>query len=408
MLVVKLLENSQTFIGVLATIVILCVVTGSGNFLHTILKGIADPTRNKIQNFKNELNLRANSLREGQLYKKFQNLLSEISNTATYSSHLKNSANEYRVLYEVSVNELTNKFNSELAKLYNTIDGVQDSKEQTFAPLFVFGYCIIVFICDEIVFWLPGLLPLVVSVLAVFTILSVFFLFFLWRKFHAEFCPKSNAKVANYTSETAIQITYKNACFTFLCKTLLPFTILTACLWIVSFITPIPINVVRILILIGISLPLCHLGDTHTLKRKSLGKHSHSFLLWHFSMIFVLSICFSIILFIPADFFQAIRIPYSDKLWEIQFSIIIFSILFGMVIPFWVPYHCYAQIEQHAEIRFYESRDQMNSEIEDLEGYMRGYIRDLETLIFMDDDLDYESVNGADCCFEVMDIRDEL
>lgn len=352
---VNLLGNSQTLIGVLATIVILCVVTGSGNFLHTILKGVSDPAREKIHRFRDELKSLANSLRGGNSHTKLQNLFSEITNNRQYSSCLKNTSDGYKVMYDISVNEWTNRFNTELVRLDSELDNhiksVQDSKEQTFAPLYVFGYCIIVFSCDVIVSWIPKLLPFIVSMLAIFTILSIFFLFYMWRKFHAEFCPASKSKTANYISETAIIIHYKKACLTFLCSALLPFATLIVCLWVIdSYIGFIPVIAVRVIIIIGILFPLCLLGEFHIHKRKSLGKHSHSFLLWHFIFIISLSVCCSLILlFLPPAFLYAARIPYSHNLWEIQASVIIFPIFFGMIIPFWVPYHCYVRIDQYAE-----------------------------------------------------------
>lgn len=50
----------------------------------------------------------------------------------------------------------------------------------------------------------------------------------------------------------------------------------------------------------------------------------------------------------------------------------------------------------------------MNRDIKSWEGKIRYYIQDLKSLIELDDDLDYESVNGADCCIEAMKIRDDI
>lgn len=51
----ELLGGSQTFIGVLATIVVLCVVAESGNFIYKIFGEIIAGTKKEIENLKTHL-----------------------------------------------------------------------------------------------------------------------------------------------------------------------------------------------------------------------------------------------------------------------------------------------------------------------------------------------------------------
>lgn len=411
---VHLLDNSQTFIGVLATVVILCVVTGSGNFLHTILKSIVEPSKQKIDNFQSELNRLPQSLRERPIYTRLSKLQSEISNSEIYTDRLKNVANQHRVMCDVSIDVLTNKFNGTiLVPFDNLVSGIHNSKEQTFGPLYVFGYCIIVFLCDEFASWQMFSLPIILSFLAIFTLLSILFLSGMWYKFNSEFCASSRSTTTIPPQDTTPpKFRVTKSVYTFYEKVLFPFIILIAILYLVET-NGLHIHVygVRILVLASIVTPFCILGHKHIFIRKSLGKHSHSFLLGHFCLICTLSMIYTLMLILPFDFLLSAKVPYSDRLWEIQATVIVFTILFGLILPFWIPYHCHLYIDRKVDSHFNKSKEVMSKEINNIEFSIECYIEDLEYLILIDDEINYcsDSVLGADCCtISMSSIKDDM
>lgn len=414
---VHLLGNSQTFIGVIATVVILCVVTGAGNFLHTILKSILEPSKQKIENFRSELNRLSLSLRERPIYTRFSKLQSDISdkNKSELDDEdpLINAANQHRVMCDVSIDEFTNKFNGMLLVPFdNLVSGIHNSREQTFGPLYVFGYCIIVFLCDEIASWQMFSLPIVVSFLTIFTLLSILFLSGMWYKFNSEFCSSRNTTTIPPQDTTPPKFSATKSVYTFYDKALFPFILLIAILYLVeTYVLHIHVYGVRVLVLASIVTPFCILGHKHIFIRKSLGKHSHSFLLGHFCLICALSMMYTLLLILPFDFLLSAKVPYSDRLWEIQATIIVFTILFGLILPFWIPYHCHLYIDRQVDSHFNRSKEVMSTEIQNIELSIENYISDLEYLILIDDEIDYysDSVLGADCCtISMSSIKDDI
>lgn len=401
---IQLLGNSQTFIGVLATIVVLCVVTGSSNFLYNILESYAKPTRENIKNFKGELEKQTSLLIKADSHKKFLNFIKSINDNPIHSSSLNDIANQYKVLHKISLNEFTGRYNGTyLVPFENRSNDICNSREQTFAPLFVFAYCILVFIFDGIVSWFPSTLSQILSVIAIFTLLSTFFLIGIWFKFYSEFYSVSSHKDEKDRHTEPIRISKTTIIKTFFLKALFPTVFTVICLWIIdSVIIHIHTLIIRTLIGISIVLPLCVLGWKHIKIRTSFGKYSHSFLLWHFGCVLVLSVSYTILLFLPFDYLISAKIPYSDKQWEIQCAIIAFIIIFGLILPFAIPYHCYKNIYDHSIVVYKSSWDSMSIESKTIESNIEDYIRDLREWIDLEKEIDYEQFSGLDCCFEIM------
>ena len=399
---ITLLGNSQTFIGVLATIVVLCVVTSSGNFLYDILKGIAKPVTYKIKKFKKELKTHSASLKENEVHKEFLEVLEIIKNNKTYTNDLQHIANQYGVLYDININEFTNRFNGTfLVPLETNIERIKQSKEQTFAPLFVFGYCIFVFICDEIVSWFPSWHSHILSIVAIFTILSILFLSGIWYKFHCEFYIGSRSSNVHTKLGAPVKINFRKIVLPFCIKALLPYLTILASMWVVdSYVVHIPTALVRVSIVLGIVVPLVLLGRQHLNIRTSFGGYSHSFLLWHFSIILALSITYALVLFLPSDYLVSARIPCSEKQWEIQCAITIFIMLFGIILPFGLPYRCYRRIEENAESEYQKSYANMNEAFDTLNAEIGFYIHDLREWVTLEYEIDYELASGLDCCFD--------
>lgn len=405
----SLLGNSQTFIGVLTTIVVLCVVTSSGNFLYDILTGIADPAIDKINKFSEELKTHSTSLKENEIHKKFLVLLNKIKDNKTYTNDLQHIANQYRVLYDININEFTNRFNGTfLVPLETRIKRIKQSKEQTFAPLFVFGYCIFVFICDEIASWFPSWHSHILSIVAIFTILSVLFLSGIWYKFHSEFHIGSDPFNVPTKIDAPVKINFHNILLLFFIRALLPYLTILAFIWAVnSYVIHVPMVFVRLSIVFGIIVPLVVLGRHHLKIRTSLGDYSHSFLLWHFTLILALSITYALVLFLPLDFLATARIPYSAKQWEIQGAITVFVILFGIILPFGLPYRCYKGIEEYAESKYQTSYASMSEAFDTLNSEIDFYIHDLREWVALEYEIDYELASGLDCCFTNITINTE-
>lgn len=403
---INLLGNSQTFIGVLATIVILCVVTGaqSSNFLYNILEGYAKPTRENIKRLKEELTTRVTSLKEAIPHINFIAFINKINSDRELSDSIKDISNQYRVLYTIYISEFNSRYNNTyLVHREKRCNDICEAKEQTFAPIFVFAYCILVFMFDEIVSWFPYTLPYILSMLAVFTLLSTFFLIGIWLKFYFEFCQIKIEGNERNVSIAPIRIFWTRKAIKTFCNIIVSALLFVGCLYVIdNYVYHIPLLITRSLIGVILVIPFCLYGLKHLKSRLSYGNYSHSFLLWHFLSIFVLSIGYTILLFLPLDYLTSAHIPYSDKQWEIQGAIIVFILIFGIILPFAVPYLCYKKIHKDSVDDYNKSCSQMAAESREIESEINNYIRDIKALIEFEDLFDYEKIAGLDCCFESM------
>lgn len=400
----QLLGNSQTFIGVLATIVILCVVTGSGNFIYTILEGFARPTRRNIGKLKDKLGNQVSFLRNAKPHKDFLDFVESINGNSSLSSSIKDISNQYKILYTISIDEFTGRYSSTyLVPLENRSKDIRRSREQTFAPLFVFAYCVLVFICDEVVAWAPSAFPYILRGLAIFTLLSTVFLLGLWIKFYYEFCLSPLDKCRDNEDSGTVKIPFRKVIKITLVNALAPVLALVACLWIIdSTVVRLNRSVAVWLVCVGIVVPLCILGCRHIKLRFSFGHYSHSFLLWHFGNIFVLSAIYTFLLFLPLDCLVSADNPYSANQWQIQCAVIVFVILFGIIFPFWIPYHCYKKIYEFSVDEYNVSSRRIITESKAIESKIGEYLHDLKKWMAIEDNIDYERFAGLDCCPDIM------
>lgn len=394
-----LLGDSQTFIGVLATIVLLCVVTESSNFLFVILEGYAKPTRKNIKNLKKQIDRLISNLKESAENNTLFALVDKIRKNTQSSKYLKDKALEYKTYIRFSLDDIYSELDSSYMDPFRRrCNAIKHSKEQTFAPLFVLGYCIVIFLCDELVACSPTLLPTIVSILAILTALSTLYLSGIWIKFIYEFCPRFN-DVRSYSENESLKITLKRSLETIVENAIVPYLFVIISLWFVNkFITPISSTVVQVVIVTCILLPLLSIGIKHLRLRMSFGKYSHSHLLWHFVFIVLVSIIYALILLLPFDFITSSRFAFSEKLWELKFSIIFFIILFGLIVPFIVPYFCYKEIHSTSVKEYKNNVKKLYFYAGKVEGLIDFYIVDLKEWREYENQLfDFESFAGSDC-----------
>ena len=147
-----MLGNSQTFLGVLTTIIVLCVfLASSSNLLFNILKPTEDDIRakldNLLENYKDILQadkktnglknrvvgicnlVRTKEADDGKLYDKALKLLDEI---AVSTQRYENNLTRYKQIFDIVSNT------------------VMSAKELILAPLYTFLFCLAVFVFNEV------------------------------------------------------------------------------------------------------------------------------------------------------------------------------------------------------------------------------------------------------------------
>lgn len=203
-----LLGNSQTFLGVVSTLIILCIAKNQNNFIYCILKKIRSEFIKHISYVKPEISFK--DIKEENSYKAVSLFLkskeNQLEKTSIYDNCTQVQANmECEIfLYQDKITDWESTY-----KQY--AENVERKTEQENAPLFAFAFSIVVFMLDEYLrcsyvnYKYEALL-----FLSFFSILTLVFWTIKWIMFL--FLPlransdKANKEEGNHLKNTIVQI----------------------------------------------------------------------------------------------------------------------------------------------------------------------------------------------------------
>ena len=187
----EFLGYSQTFIGVLTSLVVLCVIVNTSNFIHEILEKIGNKIDKEIDTLDHTINIEAaydKNVKVKAPYKLLQQFIkgSGMGEKRTLEEQdiLYREALLLDMMLKASFDNFKSEYSPKLIKPARVlITAVKDTKEQVISPLYVLLYCILVFICDELVYNIPTIESFVVTFITAFTILSFSFWGLIWTSF---------------------------------------------------------------------------------------------------------------------------------------------------------------------------------------------------------------------------------
>lgn len=344
------LGNSQTFVGVLASLVVLCILD-SGNFILGILKKIGERIDGKIKRLDKRLDLQG---KIGKLkpYQSFQSFI-ETSKEKEREKKLTDKEDELKkeaLALEMNLQATFSAFKSDLTPEFiiparSLIKKIKDSREQLIAPLYVLLYSIVVFICDEIVRAKLVDIDWIVTFLSVFTAFSFVFWGMVWLAFYNGIRIESKAtdkkKKRNYFEKWICKnVTWKIAFSILAIYCLFP---ICSC-WLAK-----GTEVNWYGIILGLSLfigTIVSISVCRVRSHKLLGRYLYMFSLRHFGGLFIVSLLITLTLFFCTSFYREMTdyfIIYEDCI-AIKAAIIAFIIINGLFLPFWMPYVGYNRV----------------------------------------------------------------
>ena len=195
---IGILGESQTFIGVLTTIVVLCVVTESGNFVFKIFESIIESTIGEILAIQNKVRNTITKLLKFWENSDLKELIQKADSFSQISDRKKSEIMTQQMMFELKISQYSLSFSDKyFLPIFKQIELIKYSKEQTFSPLFIFAYCLIIFLCDEIVCWFGILKPLMVTFLTFLTSTTFAYLLVIWIKFCKEYHFKESTENNN-------------------------------------------------------------------------------------------------------------------------------------------------------------------------------------------------------------------
>jgi hypothetical protein len=175
------LGTSNTFLSVLVTLIVLCILSNSNNFIHEILAEIKKKIDTQICSLKSESNF--GSITSTTQYKLLQYYIKEESN---YEYPLYSKALELDMKIKAKIDTYQgNVANDWMRPAQDATDLISNSKEQILSPLFALMIALVAFIIEEVVSTqaVQCVLDAVATFLTYFLSLSLLFLIFFWLVF---------------------------------------------------------------------------------------------------------------------------------------------------------------------------------------------------------------------------------
>lgn len=331
----ELLGNSQTLLGTLATLTILCVLHNDSNFIYKILEEIKKKFEDEIQS------LRTNTKIEKITGRTDYKLLRQvINNESLENSELKAEASALMARISAAKQQLQFQYVPVEGSGDSLIEQIHSSKEQILAPLYTFCYCLVIFIFDELL-RIPsiGHIDFLCSVLTIFCTISIFFWILIWSRFLISHIPleynlslktekQSGQNIKNALSHSIIK------------KSSICILIFMLGIWIThQLLLP-----HRYLygVIGSFMIPVAYIGFKKIFVHKNEKEYTHLLTLGHLLGFILLATLFCTIFFLYIDIMDSYHHwlnPFQTDLFKIiNFCIILLN---GLILPFFMPYLCY-------------------------------------------------------------------
>lgn len=355
------LGESQTFVGVLTTVIVMCVLAGDNNFIFKILILIKTQMADNLKNVSSDINF--NKLNNNSDFKLLKVLMSDKGNLSE-----EQKAEGGKILNKISL--WKSDFQVEYAK--PQLSG--EDCEISLAPLYTFLFVLVVFLYDELLRSSICLLnDFLVSSLSFFTLFSSIYWFGKWITYLIDLFRNNGNRTYNLLSDgqfsRIMQIVhftpFRNDWIRMGCEVVW-FLLIVCILMLFSFHG---LLLSLSLTILGVIIPFIVEGFYHLHpagKKESDSDKGYRSTLNHFGRflfmsLLVASIYFLISIFIPA--YEDLLIPY-DGLQRLKVYSVGFVIINGLVAPSVLPFHSYRYLSKQVITKPQKMQERVDKEID--------------------------------------------
>lgn len=373
----QFLSTSQTFIGVLTTIVLLCIISGpdTGNFLYAMVSNIIGWTKEKVYALQSDMVSTGRNIHLPRLQEEFTNLRVKFYGSNDNTNNINSYIEQQTFLFLQKLNTYSGRFSKNYsAPAIDKLQEIEESNEQTYSPLYVFGYCILVFLCDELFNSFPASREFICRFVTLFTVTSTLYLGIFWFKFYRESkdIPSQTTRKKHRSFKSYFR---RSTRLRLLIAYMLPIVA-----WVVS---PQHLsNWTALALLFGYSIllsaTLAQIGKRHTAILKTYGSYRYSFLFFHFIILMAISMIGATLFGYP--FIQTVTVDYSGLYAYLRLLMVFFIILFGLTAPLLLPYIAVSQIYKYALKSQREGLHEIKAEWQDLRNWLRDFESECERL----------------------------
>ena len=335
------LGGSQTFVGVLATVIVMCVLAGETNFIYKILSLIKNQMSDNLKNVSSDVNF--SKLNNDSDFKLLKVL---ISDKKRLNEHQQKEGG--KLLNRASLWKSTFQIESAKPELQG------EDREIALAPLYSFLFILVIFVCDELLSNpMVSCNDYIVSSLSLFTLISSLYWLGTWLAYVIDLFRNNGNRTYSLLSEGYFSKMMQVLHYSFLKKDWI--RIIIEVLWfvIIAFLLAV-LKIAGLWLLLtltfgGVILPLIFEGFYHFNPigcQQSVSDKGYKTTLNHFGRFLLMSLVMaSVYIFlnenIPA--FKGMLQPYDGLQW-VKISTIGFVILNGLVAPSVLPFHCYRHL----------------------------------------------------------------
>lgn len=367
------LGGSQTFIGILASLIVLCVILDKSNFIHSILDEIGKRIDEEIKSLDKAVGFDViNDVPANSDYKLLQRYINELrveAKTRPECKQLLISAMAMDMKLQATFDQLKSGYSSKFLKpAHDLIEKIQRSKEQVIAPLYALLFCLTVFICDEIVVGVAGTSDFVVSFLTIFVAFSGIFWLMMWKIFFRDIRIETEEGSSQKTKVFVSRwIRWKWMCFAF------PMFYAT-CLFLSTFIS---IIWAKCLISFTIGIPICVMAWLKAKSHYEFGFYTYEYVFKHFGGLFLISFLFAVVTTggcALSDDVSSVCFTYEDFV-ALKITVILFVLISGLLFPFLMPYYGFKRVLNIVKDEVKSSKQSMERELSSIKEELKEFCK---------------------------------
>lgn len=373
-------EHSQTFIGVIASLLLITIIwSHESNFVMKIINERSEAIKEIWRSLNESIGKRSKKWKflkpsTELMFQEMENMYVN-DNSENQTIHLNEQERNQIQLLDEKIETgkeifITAYSHTTMPLINKKIESIKASKKIVVSAIFALMSCLMVFIADEAMAIFPSIRDYCVSFLCLFLIIGSAFGLGMWGSFFIRHLPWLSDETLKHENDGVI----KNAS-SFQLIAILTCIMLVFCL-VGNFISPIWIK--RCIVFgVGMILPIICLGTFKILHRDYTENHPYSFAINHFIEFCELAVIWSIILFFGEKVFSGLSevfFIYTD--WKpLLLFLELYLIFFGIIFPIFIPYLNTYILQWYMKSRLYEPKrlinkekrwETLNKEIEDL------------------------------------------
>lgn len=336
---ISLLGDSQTLLGIIATLTILCIFHNGSNFITEMLSLVQKRIQDQIK-ILSKVNVSQPESTEWNFLMYF------LSNDKKDDLHEEGA----RVMRDI--NSRIDAKSIEYMGLEGAnkpfLDHVSSCSEHIMAPFYTFLYCLLIFIYDEVL--RSGIFgkDWILSSLALLTFFSFVMWLLVWTHFF-----RSNSVNYQHIQRPKRVCNFLKKCSSLVgglgnigasgVRIMVCFFFLLLALGVIGFFTGLSEWGAKSVLVMALLLPGLFIGLAKYLAKEGKPEYTHVVIASHIFIAWMVSMVFAFIIHEAVDCFPQLNICLFEynSLMELKFSILFFALMNGIIFPFLFPYISY-------------------------------------------------------------------